>query len=90
MLPLLILPFIGVAYATFILAWSRVGWLHSRRRRGVVVHTIEGAHTFSGVLAKSASDGLVLIDATLVDEGGKLQGDVFIPREQVRFIQVIR
>ena len=54
------------------------------------VHTTEDA-TIEGVLAVSAEDGLVLRAARFhqgSDPAISMQGEVFIPRSKVSFIQV--
>lgn len=66
------------------------GWLVGQRLRKVHVHTVEDT-TIEGVLAEDAADGVVL-RAAAFHEGAnhpvQMQGEVFIPRQQIAFIQV--
>ena len=54
------------------------------------VHTKDD-QTLEGLLVLASVDGLVLWSATLVDKQPvSLAGEVFVPRENVRFVQTVR
>ncbi len=61
-------------------------WLSRQTLRRIEVHTTEG-RTLSGTLRTVARDGLVLSVARYLDDDIALGGDVFVPREQIAFIQ---
>ena len=70
------------------LLYERFGWLRRRSGHRVIVHT-DGA-TYDGLLTKSASDGLVLLDVTLTADNEapmKPAGQQFVPKSRVVFIQ---
>lgn len=67
-------------------------WLERATRRRLRVHTVKG-ETFEGTLTLNAADGLLLWSAQLLPDQGKpvdLHGEVFVPREQVLFVQTVR
>ena len=72
-------------------ALARIGWLRLKTRRKVVVHLTD-SNTVEGLLRRSAPDGLVLEAAQYHDTERPvpLSGDVFLPRDRVSFVQVLR
>jgi len=43
-----------------------------------------------GLLVTDASDGIVLIDVRVRSDGDvDLQGEIYVPRERVRFVQLL-
>lgn len=67
----------------------RRNWLQTRKRDRVIVYTTEG-DTLDGLLNEVAPDGLVLWDARVQsDQGVALSGEVFVPKDKVRFVQVV-
>jgi hypothetical protein len=67
----------------------RRNWLQTRKRDRVIVYTV-GGDTHDGLLHEVAHDGLVLWDVRLQsDQGIALGGEVYIPKDQVRFVQVV-
>lgn len=64
-------------------------WLKRREFDRVVVTTTDN-HALDGLLVTVANDGLVLHDATVrSDNDVRLAGEVYVPRERVRFVQVL-
>ncbi len=64
-------------------------WLKRRVRDRAIVYTTDDA-TFDGLLVTVADDGLVLFDAHIrSDDNVRLAGEIYVPREKVRFIQVV-
>lgn len=61
-------------------------WLETVTRRRVLVHTRDG-QTLDGQLARVDRDGLVLAPASLADGPHDLDGDVFVPRDRVAWMQ---
>lgn len=67
-------------------------WLEESTHRRIAVHTTED-ETFDGILRLHNDEGLLLWNASLVegpDDSIPLDGDVWIYREKVRFIQTLR
>lgn len=65
-------------------------WLKSRVQNRVIVYTTE-EQVLDGLLSVVAGDGVVLLDTRVRnDQDVSLQGEVYIPREKVRFVQVVR
>ncbi len=65
-------------------------WLKDKVRNRAVVYTLDD-QVLEGVLMVAASEGLVLNNTTI--RGGTdvpLAGDIFVPRENVRFVQIAR
>ena len=68
----------------------RRGWLKSQVRNRVIVYTTE-EQVLDGVLTLVAADGVVLLDARVrSDSNVALQGEVYVPREKIRFAQVVK
>lgn len=67
-----------------------IGWLRRRMLRRVVVQTTNDS-SIEGVLWKIGRDGIVLYSARLLSESGPvaLDGDTFIPKAKVHFVQVL-
>lgn len=62
-------------------------WLERKVRQRVIVHTVD-ERSYEGLLDVTATDGLVLIGARMLSEGGAtVAGEMFIPRSQVLFVQ---
>lgn len=68
------------------LAVRRDRWLDTVTRRRVLVHTRDG-QTLDGQLARVDRDGLVLAPATWADGPHDLEGDTWVPRERVAWMQ---
>lgn len=67
----------------------RRSWLSKMVTDRVLVHADD---SIEGILASVAQDGLVLVHATYLDEGGRridLAGRTWIPRSKVKFVQII-
>lgn len=65
-------------------------WLEEAVHRRIAVHTVAD-QTFEGILRLAAEDGLLLWNASLAGpEPVPLDGEVFVPRAQVLFIQTVR
>lgn len=58
-------------------------------RKTVMVHTVEG-QTLSGVSISRSPLGVTLKQATHLDTDTALDGDVFVPRRQILFIQKVQ
>jgi hypothetical protein len=68
----------------------RRNWLKARTRERVIVYTTED-QVLDGCLSFCATDGLVLIDTRVrSDNDVHLPGDIYVPREKIRIIQVVR
>lgn len=64
-------------------------WIRSKTHSRLLVHTTAD-DSFEGVLLFEAKDGLVLVGATMHGERPtELSGEVFIPRDVVRMIQLL-
>lgn len=66
-------------------------WLSDLTLETVVVHTVNGGPSYRGMKRAVYNDGLVLADAAIIEPEGVqvLQGDFFIPREQVHAMQLL-
>jgi hypothetical protein len=65
-------------------------WLKDKVRNHAVVYTVEDK-VLEGVLAAVTDEGIVLNNTIIHDSKDvPLAGDVFIPREQLRFVQIAR
>lgn len=64
-------------------------WLKQCTLQKVLVHTRDD-RTIEGALSRVGRDGLVLLEARYHDGGGQvpMAGHVYVPREQVAFVQV--
>lgn len=58
-------------------------------RKTVMVHTVEG-QTISGVSVSRSPLGVTMKQATHMDTDTALDGDVFVPRRQILFIQKVQ
>lgn len=66
------------------------GWLGTKVRRRVIVHTTD-ERSYDGLLELVADDGLILVGARMLSEGGvTVAGEQFIPRPNVLFVQIPR
>jgi hypothetical protein len=67
------------------------GWLEKVTHRRVIVHT-KADKSFEGTLVLAAPDGVVLWSTELLVDSKpvKLGGEVFIPADQVLFVQTVR
>jgi hypothetical protein len=65
-------------------------WLKDKVRQHAVVYTTEDK-VLEGVLFVVSDEGIVL-NNTVIHEGKgvPLAGDIFIPRERIRFVQIAR
>lgn len=80
-------PAVAVAAAVgWWFADRRAGWLDSVVRRRLLVHTRDG-QTFDGPLVRVDRDGVVLGPVVLADGPHDLDGEVFILRERVAWVQ---
>lgn len=67
-----------------------MNWLDEAIHRRLAVHTVAD-QSFEGILRLAADDGLLLWNASLAgDVPVPLDGEVFIPRAQVLFVQTLR
>ena len=67
-----------------------MNWLEEATHRRLAVHTLD-ERTFEGVLRVAADDGLLLWNAALAgDTPIVLEGEVFVPRSNVSFVQTLR
>lgn len=65
-------------------------WLKDKVRNRAVVYTTDD-RVLEGVLAVVADEGVVLNNTTIHDSTAvPLAGDVFVPREKIRFVQIAR
>ena len=69
------------------------GWLRKQTWQPCLVHTNDD-QTIQGVLSVTAPDGIVLVSAVYLDGAGNgeipLSGSLWIPRETIRFVQMVR
>lgn len=69
----------------------RRGWLDKQTARRVIVHMSTDV-TLEGALVVSARDGVVLRAAEVKGEpgrgGAELAGEIFVPRDQIVFMQL--
>lgn len=64
-------------------------WLKRQTQQRAVIYTNDG-DAIDGLLVNVARDGAVLFDARVrTDDNVRLAGEVFVPREKVRFVQVV-
>jgi hypothetical protein len=68
-----------------------VNWLEQATHRRVTVHTVKD-QSIEGTLVLAADDGLLLWSAQMLSNPRPVQldGEVFIPRGQVLFVQTVR
>jgi hypothetical protein len=65
-------------------------WLKDKARKHAVIYTLDDK-VLDGVLAVVADEGVVLNNTVIHDATDiPLPGDVFIPRENIRFVQIAR
>lgn len=65
-------------------------WLKDKVRNRAVVYTLDD-RVLEGVLAVVADEGIVLNNAVIKDSTDvPLAGDLFVPRETIRFVQIAR
>lgn len=66
-------------------------WLEQAEHRRLTVHTVAD-QSIQGTLRLAAPDGLLLWSVKMLTKNGAVQmeGEVFIPREQVAFVQTMR
>jgi len=65
-------------------------WLKDKVRNRAVVYTVDD-QVIEGVLAVVADEGVVLNNAVIKDSSDMpLAGDVFVPRQNIRFVQIAR
>ena len=66
-------------------------WLEQATHRSLRVQTVAG-DSIEGILTLAAEDGLLLWNARMIVQGKpvKLDGEVFIPKDQVRVVQTLR
>ena len=65
-------------------------WLKDKVRNRAVVYTTDD-RVLEGLMTDVADEGIVLNDTTIHDGAEvPLTGDVFIPRENIRFVQIAR
>jgi len=62
-------------------------WIDRALRRRVLVHTSED-QTIDGVLMAATPDGVVLANAKFHEPDVGFAGEVWVPREKVRFLQL--
>jgi hypothetical protein len=75
-----------LALATGVLIWDR-NWLRRRSGARVLLHTV-GDRSLEGTLLAVARDGVVLAGARYLDDELDLAREVYVPREQVAWMQV--
>ena len=64
-------------------------WLRTKERDRAIVYTTD-EQVLDGLLVTDASDGIVLIDVRVrSDNDIALQGEIYVPRERVRFVQLL-
>lgn len=66
--------------------WDR-SWLRRRSGHRVLLHTV-GNRSLEGTLTAVARDGVVLAGARYLDDDLDLAKEVYVPREQVAWLQV--
>jgi hypothetical protein len=68
-----------------------VTWLDDLTLDTVILHTREGGPSLKGIKRAVYDDGIVLRDAAVLEPESVsvLNGDVFVPREQVLFMQLV-
>lgn len=67
-------------------------WLEEATHRHIAVHTTDD-ETLEGILRLHTDEGLLLWNVSLVggpDESIPLEGDIWVYREKIRFIQTLR
>jgi len=65
-------------------------WLKDKVRKHAVVYTTDDK-VLEGVLAVISDEGVVLNNTVIHDAKDiPLVGDVFVPRERIRFVQIAR
>lgn len=88
LLALVLMPPLSVGLV--VLGWwlssRRDGWLDEVVRRRVLVHTRDG-QTIDGQLIRVDRDGVVLGPAVLADGPHDLDGEVYVARERVAWVQ---
>lgn len=66
------------------------GWLERTVHRRILVHTVRD-QSIEGILREECVDGLLLWQAKMQGRNPiLLSGDVFVPRAEVAFVQVIQ
>ena len=74
--------------AGVVVTWFSPGrWLRRRSGRSVVVHTTTD-RSIEGTLMVVARDGLVLAGARYLDADTDLGGEIYVPAEQVAWMQL--
>lgn len=64
-------------------------WLTRQTQQRAVIYTTDDV-ALDGLLVTVAKDGVILFDAHVrTDDNVRLAGEVYIPREKVRFVQVV-
>ena len=65
-------------------------WLRRKIRKRAIVYTCDD-HIYEGWLMDVAGDGIVLVDTRAQHDGGvELAGDCFVPKHNVRLVQIVR
>lgn len=65
-------------------------WLDRATHRKIIVNTKDGGTSIEGVLRETHRDGLLLWNAQVMSRNPvNLTGEVFIPKEQVLFVQTV-
>lgn len=65
-------------------------WLKDKVRNRAVVYTLDD-QVLEGVLSVVADEGVVLNNTVIHDSSDvPLAGDLFVPRENIRFVQIAR
>lgn len=68
-------------------------WLKTKIRKKAIVYTVEGK-SLEGWLVDTDREGVVLNDVHLhadtMNQPVPMPGDVFVPRHQIEFVQIVR
>lgn len=62
------------------------GWMETRTLRRILVQTHQET-TIEGLLQRADATGIVLSGASLADQNVSLAGEVWVPRNNIRWIQ---
>ena len=68
----------------------RRNWLQGKIRKRVIVYTVD-EQAIEGYLMEAGRDGVHLINVQIhAEQDIPLDGDIFVPRENIRMVNIIR